>query len=85
MDISLCEYSFLIEGMGLEDGDLNPVAHLVTDVETVQMMRAAEQGEFMIVTNIHLILPPTKRKRGSYAMERLSEIRIQPGTEANPV
>lgn len=85
MDISRCEYSFLIEGMGLEDGAFGPVAHLVTDVETVQMMRAAEQGEFMIVTNIHLILPPPKREHGSYAMELLSEIRIQPGTEENPV
>lgn len=85
MDISRCEYSFLVEGMGLEDGDFRPVAHLVTDVETVQMMREAEQGEFLIVTNIHLILPPAKREQGAYAMELLSEIRIQPGTEENPV
>jgi hypothetical protein len=85
VDISRCEYSFLIEGMGLEDGGFSPVAHLVTDVETVQMMRAAEQGEFLIVTNIHLILPPTKREQGAYAMELLSEIRIQAGTEENPV
>ena len=33
------------------------------------MMRAEEQGEFLIVTNIHLILPPAKCEQGAYAME----------------
>ncbi|WP_449636756.1 hypothetical protein [Pseudomonas sp.] len=85
IDISRCEYSFLIEGMGLEDGRIGPVAHLVTDVETVQMMRSSEEGNFLIVNNIHLILPSAKSNQGSYTMELLSEIRIQAGTEGNPI
>ncbi|PVZ42505.1 hypothetical protein N430_01118 [Pseudomonas sp. CC120222-01a] len=85
VDISRCEYSFLIEGMGLEDGCIGPVAHLVTDVPTVQKMRNAEIGNFLSVSKIHLITPSDKNRHGSYAMELLSEIRMQPGTEARPV
>lgn len=85
VDISRCEYSFLIEGMGLEDGCIGPVAHLVTDVTSIQMMRAAEAGNFLSVSKIHLIQSPAKNNQGSYTMEPLSEIRIQAGTEENPV
>ncbi len=84
-DISQCEYSFLVEGVGLEDGAIGPVAHVVSDVATLQMMRAGEQGNFLIVSNVHIILSPAKSKKGSYAMELLSEIRIQGGTESSPV
>jgi hypothetical protein len=85
VDISRCEYTFLIEGMGWEDGCIGPVAHLVTDVSTIQMMRAAEVGNFLSVSKIHLIQPPAKNNQGSYTMEPLSDIRIQAGTERNPV
>lgn len=85
VDISRCEYSFLIEGMGWEDGCIGPVAHLVTDVSTIQMMRAAEVGNFLSVSKIHLIQPPATNNQGSYTMEPLSDIRIQAGTERNPV
>lgn len=85
VDISRCEYSFLIEGMGWEDGCIGPVAHLVTDVSTIQMMRAAEVGNFLNVSKIHLIQPPATNNQGSYTMEPLSDIRIQAGTERNPV
>ena len=85
VDISRCEYSFLIEGMGIEDGSIGPVAHLVTDVPTVQMMQTAELGSFLSVSKIHLITPSDKNGGGSYAMELLSEIRIQAGTESRPV
>ncbi|MFJ4456004.1 hypothetical protein ACIP1G_19250 [Pseudomonas sp. NPDC089392] len=85
VDISRCEYSFLIEGMGLEDGDIGPVAHVVSDVASLQMMRSAERGNFLSVSNIHIILSPGKREQGAYAMELLSEIRIQAGTADNPV
>ena len=85
VDISRCEYSFLIEGMGWEDGCIGPVAHLVTDVSTIQMMRAAEVGNFLSVSKIHLIQRPAKNNQGSYTMEPLSDIRIQAGTERNPV
>ena len=85
VDISRCEYSFLIEGMGWEDGCIGPVAHLVTDVSTIQMMRAAEVGNFLSVSKIHLIQPPATNNQGSYTMEPLSDIRIQAGTDRNPV
>lgn len=85
VDISRCEYSFLIEGMGWEDGCIGPVAHLVTDVSTIQMMRAAEVGNFLSVSKIHLIQPPATNNQGSYTMEPLSDIRVQAGTERNPV
>ena len=85
VDISRCEYSFLIEGMGFEDGCIGPVAHIVTDVTTIQMMRTAEAGNFLGVNKIHLIQPPAKNNQSSYTMELLSEIRIQAGTEENPV
>ena len=85
VDISRCEYSFLIEGMGWEDGCIGPVAHLVTDVSTIQMMRAAEVGNFLSVSKIHLIQPPATNNQGSYTMEPLSDIQIQAGTERSPV
>lgn len=85
VDISRCKYSFLIEGMGIEDGGIGPVAYVVSDVATLQMMRVAEQGNFLSVSNIHLILSPAKSEQGSYAMELLSEIRVQAGTVENPV
>ncbi|NIF29334.1 hypothetical protein F3J44_23580 [Pantoea sp. Tr-811] len=85
VDISRCEYSFLIEGMGIEDGCIGPIAHLVNDVPTVQMMQTAELGNFLSVSKIHIITPSEKNGRGSYAMELLSEIRIQAGTESRPV
>lgn len=85
VDISRCEYSFLIEGMGIEDGCIGPIAHLVKDVPTVQMMQTAELGNFLSVSKIHLITPSEKNGGGSYAMELLSEIRVQAGTESRPV
>ncbi|MGO3986495.1 hypothetical protein ABI582_19200 [Pseudomonas sp. SAS7] len=85
VDISRCEYLFLLEGMGIEDGCIGPVAHYVTDVPTVQKMRSAELGNFLSVSKIHLITPPEKNQHGSYVMELLSEIRILGDTGARPV
>ncbi|MNJ29343.1 hypothetical protein D3C77_239050 [compost metagenome] len=85
VDISLREYSFLVEGMGLQDGRFEPVAHLVDDVPTLQLMQSAEKANLLNVSKIHLITPPSRNNHGRYAMEVLAEIRIVPGTEERPV
>ncbi|QPG63836.1 hypothetical protein HFV04_003425 [Pseudomonas sp. BIGb0427] len=85
MDVSLREYSFLVEGMGLQDGRLEAVAHLVDDVPTLQVMQSAEKLNLLNVSKIHLITPPSRNNHGRYAMEVLAEIRVVPGTEERPV
>ncbi|WP_338444654.1 hypothetical protein QCL51_06815 [Pseudomonas sp. LTR0] len=85
VDVSLRAYSFLVEGVGLQDGRIGPVAHLVDDVPTLQMMQSAETNNLVNVSKIHLITPPSKNDHGKYFMEVLAEIRIVPGTEEKPV
>lgn len=85
VDVSLRAYSFLVEGMGLQDGRIGPVAHLVDDVPTLQMMQSAETSNLVNVSKIHLITPPSKNEHGKYSMEVLAEIRILAGTEEKPV
>ncbi|WEL57506.1 hypothetical protein PZ739_10235 [Pseudomonas kermanshahensis] len=85
VDVSLRAYSFLVEGMGLQDGRIEPVAHLVDDVPTLQMMQSAETANLVNVSKIHLITPPSKNHHGKYSMEVLAEIRVVAGTEEKPV
>lgn len=85
VDVSLREYSFFVEGLGLQDGRIEPVARLVDDVPTLQLMQAAEEGNVVSVSRVQLITAPSKNNHGRYAMEVLSEIRIVPGTEDKPV
>jgi len=85
VDVSLRAYSFLVEGIGLQDGRIEPVAHLVDDVPTLQKMQSAETANLVNVSKIHLITPPSKNDHGKYSMEVLSEIRVVAGTEEKPI
>ncbi|AOX08766.1 hypothetical protein Q5O_10315 [Pseudomonas putida JB] len=85
VDVSLRAYSFLVEGMGLQDGRFGLVAHLVDDVPTLQMMQSAETINLLNVSKIHLITPPSRNDHGKYSMEVLAEIRVVAGTEEKPV
>ncbi|USS54301.1 hypothetical protein [Pseudomonas kermanshahensis] len=85
VDVSLCEYSFLIEGVGFQDGRIGPVARHVADVHTLQRMQAAEEGNLLSIYRVQLIAPPSMNNHGRYSMDVLAEIRIVPGTEERPV
>ena len=85
VDVSLCEYSFLIEGVGFQDGRIGPVTRHVADVHTLQRMQAAEEGNLLSIYRVQLIAPPSMNNHGRYSMDVLAEIRIVPGTEERPV
>jgi hypothetical protein len=85
VDVSLRAYSFLVEGMGLQDGRFEQMAHLVDDVPTLQRMQSAETINLFNVSKIHLITPPSRNDHGKYTMEVLAEIRVVAGTEEKPV
>lgn len=85
VDVSLCEYSFLIEGVGFQDGRVRPVTRHVADVHTLQRMQAAEEGNLLSIYRVQLIAPPSMNNHGRYSMDVLAEIRIVPGTEERPV
>lgn len=85
VDVSLCEYSFLIEGVGLQDGRIGPVTRHVADVSTLQLIQGAEKGILLMIDKVQLITPPSMNNQGRYVMDVLAEIRIVPGTEVKPV
>lgn len=85
VSLNCCSYSFLIEGIGLGEDGIGPVAKLVSDVRTVQEACNGGNPGFMYVNHVQLITSPLMNDQRGWAMEVLAEIRLQPGTEARPV
>lgn len=85
VNLSRCSFSFLIEGMGVDEEGIGPIARLVSDVEAVKAACNGDSHLFMHVNKVHLITSPVINEQPGYAMEVLAEIRLQPGTETRPV
>jgi len=85
VNLSRCNFSFLIEGMGFDEDCIGPIARLVSDVEIVKAAYNCDSSVFMHVNKVHLITSPMMNAQTGYVMEVLAEIRLQPGTEAHPV
>ncbi|WP_429433024.1 hypothetical protein [Pseudomonas sp. BS3782 TE3695] len=85
VNLSRCSFSFLIEGIGLDEGSIGPIARLVSDVDIVKAAYNGDSSVFMHVNKVHLITSPMMNEQTGYVMEVLAEIRLQPGTEVHPV
>lgn len=78
-------YYFVVEGFGLVDGAFGPSVRLVTSVEVVDSLSKGDTAEFLSVNKIQLMAPPSMTKQNEFSMQVLSEIRIQEGSEPNPI
>lgn len=84
INLSNCDYTFLVEGVGLNEGALGPTAHLVSDAATVKVLWEEGCPELLDVHQIYVIPPRSLRKTGC-SMELLSEVRMRAGSELAPV
>ncbi|WP_194787566.1 hypothetical protein [Pseudomonas sp. UFMG81] len=85
VELNPVSYYFLVEGCGLIDGCFGPWVRLVSDVKELDLLCAGQGPEALNVNHIQLLAPASMTNRAGVSMELLSEIRIKPGTESNPV
>ncbi|WP_434588902.1 hypothetical protein J3Q09_14375 [Pseudomonas sp. R4-83] len=85
VELNPVSYYFLVEGCGLVDGRFGPWVRLVSDVKELDLLCTGEGVEALSVNQVQLLAPASMTKRPGVSMELLSEIRIKPGTESNPI
>lgn len=78
-------YYFIVEGCGLVDGCIGPSVRLVSSVQEVDCLCRGDAVDFLSVNKVHLLAPPSMTKQSEFSMQLLSEIRIQKGSQPNPV
>ncbi|ESW37634.1 hypothetical protein O164_22725 [Pseudomonas taiwanensis SJ9] len=78
-------YYFIVEGSGFVDGCLGPSMSIVSSVEAVDSLCKGGTAEFLSVNKIQLMAPPSMTKQNEFSMQVLSEIRIQKGSQPNPI
>jgi len=77
-------YSFLIEGVGLDEDGIGPIARFFSDIALVQRVCNGESSDFLQVNKIHLLAPPVLTEKPSFVLEPLSEIRLISDCEQRP-
>lgn len=83
--LSADSYYFVVEGSGFVDGNIGPSIRIVSSVEAVDSLCKGDTVEFLSVNKIQLMAPPSMTKQNEFSMQVLSEIRIQEGTQPNPI
>lgn len=78
-------YYFVVEGSGVTDAGVGPTVRLVSSVEAVEALCKGSSPEFLSVNRVQLIAPPAMTKQPEISMQLLSEIRVEEGSEADPV
>ena len=85
VELNPASYYFLVEGCGLVDGCFGPSVRLLSSVEVVDSLCKGGTAEFLSVNKIQLMAPPSMTKQNEFSMQVLSEIRIQKGSQPNPI
>lgn len=78
-------YYFVVEGSGVTDAGVGPTVRLVSSVEAVDALCKGSSPEFLSVNRVQLIAPPAMTKQPEISMQLLSEIRVEEGSEEDPV
>ncbi len=78
-------FYFIVEGSGFVDGCLGPSLRIVSSVEAIDSLCQGDTVEFLSVNKIQLMAPPSMTKQNEFSMQVLSEIRIQEGSQPNPI
>ena len=85
IELNPAEYYFLVEGCGLVDGCFGPWVRLLSTVKELDSLCNGKSVEAHSITQVQLLAPGVMTNRSGLSVELLSEIRVQPGTEENPV
>lgn len=84
INLTRCDFTFLVEGVGLDGDALGPTTHLVSDVATVKSLWEKGSPDLLSVHHIYVIPPQSLRQKGC-SIASLSEIRMREGSELSPV
>jgi hypothetical protein len=85
VDLTHNQYSFIVEGIGLFDGNLGPNMRLVCDADAVKTICNTGDSEFLGVTKIYLLSPPWMNRQEQHLLELLSEIRLKSSDKEPPI